>query len=331
MINVTNLKQNIKKGIIKNVYIFCGEETFLIDSYTKKITDILLKDSFKEFNYSSYNEDNESFEHFSDDINSYPTMSEKKIVILKNVKFTKLKDLQKPLCSLIENIPDYVTLIIIEDDIGKIKKPILDAVSKKGDIVDFKKQNTSDLRAWVTANLARAGKDIMPKDAEYLVNICERSLQKLSVECSKLCSVESKKTITKDIIDEMVHIPVEYRIFDMTDKLLLGDAQGAYLMLENFKLFKIQPIVIFSVIYGQLGDLLMFRLLSEEGEKADAFLTPNKKWMANRLYINCKKYSKEKLRLGMRLCAKYDTDVKQGKAGGYAALEVMMTEILIKN
>lgn len=328
MINVTKLKQNLKQGIIGNLYLFCGEEKYLIDMYLKKVTDMALGDGFREFNYSFYNEDNESFEAFVNDIEAYPTMAEKKVVVLKDTKFIKLKDYQKPVAEALSNLPDYVVVIIIEDEAGKLKKAVTDVINKKGEIVDFKKQSVADLRAWVARQFAQSGKQMSNEDTEYLINLCERSLEKLNVECDKLSASTEATIITRKEIAEMVKIPVEYKIYEMSDKLLSGKADEAYEILNSFKTMKVQPVVVFSVIYGQLADYLMFRLMGEEGANPTEFLAPNRKWLAQRLATDCLRYPKEKLRNGMRLCAKYDLEVKMGKVEGYAALELMMAELL---
>ena len=328
MINVTKLKQDLKQGVLNNLYLFCGEEKYLIDMYTKKVTDLALGDGLAEFNYSFYNEDNESFEAFTDDVESYPTMAEKKVIVLKNTKFIKLKEYQKPLAEILENLPEYAVVIIVEYDEPKLKKAINDVINKKGVAVEFKKQNVADLRAWVGMQFSSAGKQMNTSDTEYLINLCERSLEKLSVECEKLAASTEGTVITRSMVEELVKIPVEYKIFEMSDKLLAGDAENAYKILNGFKITKVQPVVVFSVIYGQLGDLLMFRLLGEEGKNPADYLAPNRKWLAGRLSADCRRHSKEKLRNGMKLCAKYDLEVKKGNVDGYAALELMMAELL---
>lgn len=328
MINVTKLKQDLKQGVLNNLYLFFGEEKYLIDMYTKKVTDLALGDGLAEFNYSFYNEDNESFEAFTDDVESYPTMAEKKVIVLKNTKFIKLKEYQKPLAEILENLPEYAVVIIVEYDEPKLKKAINDVINKKGVAVEFKKQSVADLRAWVGMQFSSAGKQMNTADTEYLINLCERSLEKLSVECEKLAASTEGTVITRSMVEELVKIPVEYKIFEMSDKLLAGDAENAYKILNGFKITKVQPVVVFSVIYGQLGDLLMFRLLGEEGKKPADYLAPNRKWLAGRLSADCRRHSKEKLRNGMRLCAKYDLEVKKGNVDGYAALELMMAELL---
>ena len=328
MINVTKLKQQLKQGELKNIYLFCGEEKYLVDMYLKKVTNMALGDGLREFNYSYYNEDNENYENFVNDIEAYPTMAEKKVVILKNTKFIKMKDYQKSLVQIFENIPDYAVVIIVEDEASKIKKALSDIINKKGEIVEFKKQGVADLRAWVTRQLAVKNKQMNNTDMEYLINLCERSLEKLSVECEKLVAATEEKFITRKMIDELVKVPVEYKIFEMSEKLLSGNAESAYSILNGFKINKEQPIVIFITIYKQLADIYLFRLLSDEGKNAADYLAPNRKWLASKLSAESRRYTKEKIRMGMRLCAEYDLQIKSGKIDGFAALEMMMAEFL---
>lgn len=328
LINVTKLKQQLKQGELKNIYLFCGEEKFLVDMYVKKVTDMALGDGLREFNYSYYNEDNENYENFVNDVEAYPTMAEKKVVVLKNTKFIKLKDYQKPLAELFRSLPDYAVVIIVEEEASKVKKALLEVINKKGEVVEFKKQNAADLRAWVTRQLASKNKQMSNEDMEYLVNLCERSLDKLSVECEKLVAAAEETFITRKMIDELVKVPVEYKIFEMSDHLLAGRAENAYNILNGFKINKEQPIVIFITIYKQLADLYMFRLLGEEGKNAADYLAPNRKWLASKLASEARRHSKEKLRMGMRLCAEYDLQIKSGKIDGFTALEMMMAEFL---
>lgn len=326
MINVTKLKQQLKAEEIKNIYLFCGEEKFLVDMYLKKIADMVIDGGFREFNYCFYNEDNESFEAFANDVESYPTMAEKKVIILKNTKFVKLKEYQKPLAEIFKNIPEYAVIIIVEEEASKIKKALSDIINEKGEIVEFKKQNVSDLRAWISIQLSAKKKQMGNEDAEYLINLCERSMEKLSVECEKLCSSTETSVITRQMIDALVKVPVQYRVFEMADHLLSGNAESAYKILNGFKINREQPIVIFINIYRQLSDLYMFRIMNEEGKNASVFLAPNRKWLASKLSAESKRYPKEKIREGMRICAEYDLQIKSGNLEGFAALEMMMAE-----
>ena len=328
MINVTKLKQQLKQNTLRNLYLFYGEERYLIETYVKKISEIAIGGGLFEFNYSLYDEDNESCESFLNDLESYPTMSEKKVIVLKEVGFLKLKDYQKTLADILNNVPEYAVVIIVEGETSKLKKALSDIISKNGEIVDFQKQSVPNLRAWLNKTLLKAGKQISPSDGEYFINLCERSLEKLNIETQKLVSSDDSPQITKELIDSLVKVPVEYKIFELSDALLSKDAVRSYKILNGFKIAKVQPIVIFSIIYGRLSDILMFKLLNEEGKNPALRLPGNKKWLSDKLNSECRKYSKSLLRESMKLCAKYDADVKKGNIDGYAATELLIAEIL---
>lgn len=131
--------------------------------------------------------------------------------------------------------------------------------------------------------------------------------------------------ITAELINEMVRIPLEFKIYSMADKLLSGDAVGAYTMLREFKLNKEQPTVIIALIYSQLSMLYMFRQIKQD---APRFLPPNRKFLAGRLAAECMRHTGEKLRASMRQCARYEDDIKSGKIDGWTALELVMEYLL---
>ena len=129
------------------------------------------------------------------------------------------------------------------------------------------------------------------------------------------------EVITGKLIDDMVQVPLEFKIYSMADKLLSGDDKGAYIMLREFKLNKEQPVIIISLIYSQLSSLLMFRQIKQRG--AD-FLAPNRKFLARRLAGESMRHDEKKLRAAMQKCALYEDEIKSGRIEGWTALELIM-------
>ena len=195
MIGVAKLKQQLKQQDIRGLYLFCGEESYLIDTYVKRLCHLLVDPSLRDFNYSFYNEDNESYEAFSNDLEAYPTMAERKLIVLKNTRLMKLAEYQKPLAAQLSGLPPYVVLVIVEEDVSKIKKALLQTIEANGQLVEFKKQSPADLRAWVGRTFAEAGKNIRSEDAAYLVELCGRSLGTLRTECDKLIAAAEGQAV----------------------------------------------------------------------------------------------------------------------------------------
>ena len=331
-ITVAQLKKQLKDGKLNRVYLFYGEEQFLQETYLSQLKSVVVDKTFADFNYNLFSENTASFDDFVTAVESYPQMAEKKMIVLKNTDFLRLEDYKKAMVKIISNAPDYAVIVFIESDFKKVKNDLIKQIENIGVIVEFTKQTTSDLRAWVNKKFADSGKKMRVDDMEHLVNICERSLGKLGIECDKLiASVGDNEVIDRSDIDSMVQVPLEYKIFGMADKLLANDANGAYAMLNELKNNKEQPTVVITLIYSQLAGLLMFKQLRNERANAEDFLPYNRKFLARRFASECMRHDEQKLRKAMKLCAEFDEGIKIGKIEGWTALEIIMGNLLTKS
>ncbi|MCK9478095.1 MAG: DNA polymerase III subunit delta [Firmicutes bacterium] len=325
ILTATELSRQLKNKI-KNVYLFFGEEAFLHTVYIERIKQNILEGPLSEFNYSLFDEDNAVFEDFAAQVDTYPQMAEKKLIVAKNTDFLTAAEYQKQIEGILANLPEYAVLIFSQQDNKKIKKSILGLIESNGAVVSLAKQELRELRPWVGRQFARLGKKISNEDAEFLISICDGSLSRLEVECNKLAAAAGDaERITAKLIDEMVYMPLEYKIFSMADKLLAKNSAEAYKMLKEFKTAKEQPVVIISLIYSQLSMLNMFRQIKQKGAE---FLPSNRKFLARRLLSESARHSEKKLQDGMRKCAEYDDKIKNGLMDGWTALELIMAFLL---
>ena len=120
-------------------------------------------------------------------------------------------------------------------------------------------------------------------------------------------------------------MPLEFKIYAMSDKLLEKNAQVAYNMLNEFKISKQQPTVIISLIYSHVAALYMFAKLKG---RAREYLPANRKFLARKYLQESQRHSEEKLRKIMKQCACYDDGIKGGKIEGWTALELIMANFL---
>ncbi len=309
------------------LYLFYGEERFILSAYIARIkSTVMPDDTFAGFNFSVLEGKAAAFDDFASELSTYPQMADYKLIILKNTDFLSGAEYQKPLHSLLGDLPDYAVVIFVEEDVKKIKKDTLKLIESKGAVVEFARQSNADLRAWVGRELAKYRKKMYTEDIEYLIGICDRSLERLRVECDKLIAAAGDgEVITRKTVTELVHVPLEYKIYTMADKLLSGDALSAYQMLRELKLAKEQPTVVISLIYSQLATLYMFQRLSN---RAEDYLPPNRKFLARQYAARCRAFDAQMLRSMMQKCAESDDNIKRGRIDGWTALELIMASLL---
>ncbi len=326
-LTIPQLKRQIQNNDISNLYLFYGEEKYLLNNYIANIKDKTVN-GFLEFNYFEFTDETADYEQFASFVLSYPQMSDKKMVVLKDCGFLQNSAYKDKMLELLSDLPSHCVVAFAEQTAGKIKKELLSLIETKGVVTEFEKQTPENLRTWVNRKFALANKKMTIEDMNYLVALCSCSLDKLEVECSKLISGTEEEIISKTHIDALVTVPVEYKVFTMADSLLNKNNNEAYSLLREFKINKEQPTEILAIIYSSISEILMFKTLLGLGKNPELYLAPNRKWLGKKYRAQATKQDGKKLREIMKMCFEYDEKIKTGLIDGYTALEVVIASML---
>ncbi len=326
-LTIPQLKRQIQNNDISNLYLFYGEEKYLLNNYITNIKDKTVN-GFLEFNYFEFTDETADYEQFTSFVLSYPQMSDKKMVVLKDCGFLQNTAYKEKMLELLSDLPSYSVVVFAEQTVGKIKKELLALIDEKGIVTEFEKQTPENLRAWVNRKFALSNKKMTIEDMNYLVSLCSCSLEKLEVECSKLIAGTEEEIISKNHIDALVTVPVEYKVFTMADCLLNKNNNEAYSLLREFKINKEQPTEILAIIYSSISEILMFKTLLGLGKNPELYLAPNRKWLGKKYRAQATKQDSKKLRQIMKMCYSYDEKIKTGMIDGYTALEVVIASML---
>ena len=330
-IDVTKLKKILTEEKIPNIFLFYGEEKYLLNSYVKRITDKVIGGGIVEFNLDVFDEKNTDFDLLKAAAYAYPQMAQSRIVICKNTEFLRNDSMKKGMAVFFENLPETTVVIFVEDDFKKVKKDNLKIIEKDGCVVNFEKQNVNALTKWINQRVIAAGKKISAADAQYLAEICDLSLSHIDLECGKLIAASGDNdVITRKNIDNMVPVSVEYKIFSLINFLLDKNGDKAYELYNEMKIQGNQPTEVIANVYSQFAVIYMCKKLAYERKNAAEFLPPNRQFLAQKYGRTHTKYPEEYLRKIMKLCAEYDVGIKTGKIDGYTALEIIMAEVLNK-
>ncbi|MDD4689766.1 MAG: DNA polymerase III subunit delta [Eubacteriales bacterium] len=319
---VEQLKKDLQNNNLKNVYFFCGDEEYLIQSYIKKFKDLVDKD-MRDFNLSEV-EGDVQLEDLVELITPYPMLSDIKVVFVRESGLLSAYD--KRTEEFMSMIPDYAIVIFTEQMASKVSKKLTKMFEDKCDVVDFSKRAPADLRTWINIKLKEAGKSISPNDAMYLIDLCDASLYKLDLELGKMIAyVGDRSVVTKQDIDDMLPPDNEYKAYELADKLISGKKVEAYEMLRELKQ-SAEPIVVLSGIFYQLNSIVMVKYLKADKEPIDSFFPANRKFLAKKIASTYGNRDMAQLRRAMTDCARYDADIKMGRIDGWTAVELVMAQ-----
>lgn len=228
------LRRDIRAGKLANVYLLHGEEGYFIDELLKDFSEIL-PEADREFNtYTLYAPQVEP-QQIIDACRSFPMMSDRQVVILKEAQAVAARDLNK-LTSYLEN-PSPTTLFVIAGRGATVKSTeIVKAVKKGGGVVyEAQKLKTNAIPGLVQTIAKNFGLNIELKSINMLADYIGTDASRLYNEIEKLAFILGVgMTVTPEAIERNIGISKDYNNFELIDALAVRNAEKAFKTVRYF-------------------------------------------------------------------------------------------------
>ena len=264
------LKAEIRAKQPRRLYVFHGEEMFLLRYYLEQLKKILIDELTESFNYHRLTNETFDLQDFADAVENLPMMAESTMVQVDDIDLFKLpEDERNKITEILSDIPDYCTVVFTYETAqwkpDKRLKKLWEAVDA-GSIVEFAKQDQRDLIAWITRHFTAAGKTISSDLCAYLISITDGTMTSLSGEIGKICAYSGADTIKKTDIDAVVEPVMDAVVFQMTDLLSKGQYGPALQKLNVLFRMQQEPIAILGAVGGNFRRLSTARTLLDSGK-----------------------------------------------------------------
>lgn len=248
-----------------------GEETFFIKKICQFFENNFIEDQNKSFNQEIFYGRDISIENIISSCKSFPMMSDKKLVIIKEAQeldiFKRNNDKKNELLiNYLSNVNSSTTLIFCLsnktlDKRGKLFKSfnesccILDSSSKENKIYD------NQLPKWIESEVNKKKYSISNDALLILTENIGNDLEKIDNALNKIYSNIESKNISKDDILNLVGINREYNLFEFQDSLIDRNSLKCGKIMNYFtsneKKFPIQQLIIY--MYGFYSKLLVVK------------------------------------------------------------------------
>ncbi len=269
---VQALKLEIKNNAPAKLYIFHGEEQFLLEHYLGQLRKSVLDELTESFNYHRFTNETFDLRDFADAVDNLPMMAERTLVQVDDIDIFKLpEDSREKLQEVISDIPEYCTVVFTFETVAwkpdKRLKRLWEAVSK-GQVVEFQKQNQRDLVSWIQRHFTALKKQITPDLCVYLIDITDGTMTALSGEIQKIAAYSGAERICKADIDAVTEPVLDAVVFRMTDQLGAGSYGEALMTLQKLLKMQQEPLAILGAIGGHFRRLSVARMLLDRGKTA---------------------------------------------------------------
>mgnify|MGYP003304427552 CR=1 FL=1 len=269
--SMQQLKIDLRDGNIQRLYIFHGEEVFLLQHYLNQLKNRLIDPLTESFNFHKLTRENFDIRNLSNAVECVPMMADHTFVLIDDIDIFKLSDSDKEIIAeILSDIPDYCTIAFtfetVQWKLEKKLKKLYDLFCKEANIVEFPKQELRDLISWVTRHFSALKKKIDPNLCSYLIEITGGTMTALSGEISKIAAYSEAEQITKSDIDAVTEPVLDAVVFQMTD--LLGEGKYSAALEKLQKLLKMQqePLAILGAIGVHFRRLTVAKILLENGK-----------------------------------------------------------------
>lgn len=310
--------KTMKKSDVSPVYFFYGKDGYLIDEAVSCIEKMIIDASEKDLNYNVFHLTDKKtsdliMEHALQSANAYPFISEKKLVVIKNIH--KLPASQDSFLEDYAANPSRTSCLILVALVadGKLpKRKIFGEIEKMFPSVNFYHLYEGGISHWVTGRFKGFKKNIDSDAAQTLFEITGDNLADIKNEVDKLVLYAGENTeITSGDVEKCCGHFKENTVFELMPALARKEADNAIKILENLFNTGENEYAILSSITGRYRQYLKFHEIAETGvADSDAALR-----VGIRAYV-------EKFLSDVRLLSKEDV--------GFALQKILDTELEMK-
>lgn len=265
------LRAAIKAGVPANLYIFYGEERYLLQTMARQLKELLIPGGFEEFNYHRLTGKGLTVQELAETAEAMPMMADHTLITVTDMDIFKLDESQRTaLIDLLGDFPPYCTLVFLYEQVpykrdGKMKK-LCAALNEYVQEVEFVQQERSDLLKWLKRRFAATGHDIDQTAADHLLFTCGSLMRGLIPEVEKIAAYAGHERITVADIDAVAEPVLDARIFDMTNAVTARNYDRAAAILADLLRMQTEPIAILAALGKELRRLYTARLALDGGK-----------------------------------------------------------------
>ena len=317
------INEDIKCGQYKKVYLLYGEESFLKQSYKKKLKEAVAGDDTMNYNY---------FEGKGLDVNelislsdTMPFFSDKRLIIIEDSGFFKTSS--EALADYLPMIPDTTCIVFVEDAVDK-RNRLFKKVKELGHAAEMKRQDSAQLARWAGTILAQNGRKITGSTMNLFLERTGDDMENIRMELEKLISYTmGSDVVTTEDVEAVTTVQVTNKIFDMVNAIVTRKTRLAMDLYEDLLTLKEPPMRILFLIARQFNQLLLVKEMTAKGTDRGTIASKLKipPFVAGKVSAQAGAFTREQILSYVKGCVEAEEAVKTGKMNDRMAVELLIT------
>ena len=328
------LKAALKAKEPERLYIFFGEEMFLLHNYLKQLYKCTIDPAMASFNFHRLNEENFSIEELSQAVENLPMMAERTMVLVEDIDFFKIHEHEKNLMTeILSDIPDYCTVVFTYETAewkpDRRQKKLWGAVKDNARIVEFPRQSERALTDWIGRHFLKLKKRIPVSLCSYLIQLTDGNMTLMSGEIEKIAAYSEADEIVKADIDAVTEPVLNAVVFQMTDLLAQRQYGQALIKLQQLLAMQEEPVMILGAIGAQIRRMGTAKILIGRGKSASDLMSlcGISSYPARKIMDTARKFSENFYRRATELILETDRTLKSSKDDPERVMELLILQL----
>lgn len=302
-----------------------GEDNYRSSQKLKALKEKFVE-KYSDINLSIY-EDSFEFGQIREAVTALPFLSDKRLIIIKNLFKTKNKNILDNIVQILDYIPEETILIFWEDSVPD-KRTVLFKRLTKEKAEEFEKLQGIKLNKWIQEKVNEKGGNISSKDAEKLAFLVGEDLWQMESEIGKLAAYKKRGEISAADVDLLVKARLSGNIFGLVDAIGGRDYKKAARIFHELLNSGENEIYILTMIIRQFRNLIIIKDLSKKSDRfgiaKEAGLHP---FVVQKALLQSKNFEINELKDIYERLAGVDSAIKTGEREPILALDLLLKNL----
>jgi DNA polymerase-3 subunit delta len=233
-VSLEALSASFRQGKFSPLYLFTGEEEYLMEEYLDILVEHALDESSRSFNFDILYGGEVDGKDVVSLASLFPMMAERRVVIVRDAEKLVASEENRDILMRYLGRPLSSTVLVFVTPKADLRLSVFKVFQQQGIVVEAKSLYESDIPEWIEKRVKKLGRSISPEACELLHAHVGNSLRELHNEIEKVfLYVGERKSISVEDISAVVGMSKSYNVFELQRAIGAGNASRSMEILER--------------------------------------------------------------------------------------------------
>ncbi|MBN1560225.1 DNA polymerase III subunit delta [candidate division KSB1 bacterium] len=325
---IGNFYADLNLGKIAPLYLFFGEEEFLIGQMIDAVRKAALQPGDEDFNLNIYYGNETDGAAIVNAAMSFPLLAARRLVMVKD--FHHLDDKSQSLLLKYAAKPSQTSCLCLTSCKFTAASGVIKKLAPHARAIEAKRLYDNQVPAWIKSHVRERGYTISEEAASLLQINVGNSLKRLSSEIDKIELLKKEKAaITVADIEAVVGATKEYNVFEFCDAVAGREVEKSLRILNRLLELGESPIGILVMLNRHFAIMTKTKELVLKGTAKAEMANSLKinRYFLDKYLLQAQKYRRDQLQQIFQLLLTADLHLKTSYQKPRLTLETLLYEI----